>query len=127
MSHWKNVGGFALCAALTFSLSDPGLAGSCGYEYCWGAVAAGENGVAARASGFRTAPDAWTRADRVCQQNCKTIEVFSNGCGAIAQNSDEAMFAGFAESRSAAESEVLALCDKQDGGVCRVRISACSK
>ena len=121
------VGCAMLAATMFIALPAPGEAGTCGYEYCWGSVAAGDNGNAARASGFRTAPGAWARADRVCRGKCSMIEVFSNGCGAIAQDSDGAMSAGFATTRTEAEAEAMAICDQQLGKACRVRVWACSK
>lgn len=104
-------------------------AASCGYEHCWGAVAVGERGVAARASAHRTAPDAVARVLRVCGSRCSVVESFVDGCAAIVQDSTRTTFSGFAITRHDAEAEAMAACAGNGTGskVCRPRVWACSE
>ena len=123
----KTAGRALIAVALIIAPLTPVSAGSCGYENCWGAVALGEFGRTARASGFRTAPGAWARAERVCGRNCATIEVFNNGCGVIVQDSGAALSTGFAVTRAGAAAEALGACALAGGASCRIRVWACSK
>lgn len=117
-----------LLAAFVVGLfwASAGMAGSCGYDYCWGAVAVGPDGIVARSSGRRTAPEAAERADTACGGKCPVIEVFSNGCAAIVQDSDEKLSAGFAGTRADAIAEAKGACNWDGRNFCRVRVWACT-
>lgn len=110
-----------------FSAGSGALAGSCGHDYCWGAVAVGKNGSASRSSGLRTAPDAVARATKACGANCVLVEPFVNGCAAIAQSFERALFPGFADSDVDARGEALAQCEAHSKYACRIRVEACSR
>ncbi|MCG6904503.1 MAG: DUF4189 domain-containing protein [Rhodobacter sp.] len=112
-----------LCVVCTTTLQ----AGACGYSHCWGAVAVAPDGAAARSSGLRTAHQAWKRANRACGGKCKVIEPFSDGCGAIVTDRDQAAWPGFAGTRDGAIAEATASCAWSPGRGCRVRIWACSR
>ncbi|WP_235439145.1 DUF4189 domain-containing protein [Candidatus Rhodobacter oscarellae] len=103
------------------------VAAGCTYGVCWGAVAVGDRGLAARASAMRTAPDAWARADRVCNGKCTQIEVFHSGCGAIVQSGQTARFAGFGSTQEDALQQATAACEASGERACRVRVTACSQ
>ena len=118
----------AAAAFLAVAVSTvPGAAGSCGYEFCWGAVAVGKNGSASRSSGQRTAPDAVARAMTACGENCVLVEPFVNGCGAIAQSFERTLFSGFADDADGARAEAMALCEANSKYSCRIRVQACSQ
>lgn len=101
-------------------------AGECGLEYCWGALAAGPNGGAGRATAMRTAPDALARALSVCGSGCEMGEVFVNSCAAIAEDSKGARFFGWDADRDTALDKAKAACGAGQG-YCRIRITACSR
>ncbi len=101
-------------------------AGQCGYEYCWGALTAGPNGAAGRASGMRSAPAASDRATEVCGAACDRAEVFVNSCAFLVEDRSGARHFGWHEDRAEAERRARASCEA-GGALCRVRIWACSR
>ena len=105
----------------------PGHATNCGYDYCWGAIGAGTGGIAARASGFRTAPGATAWAKQQCFGNCTMLEPFYNGCAAIAEDFEGRMFVAFADELEPTIKAAMADCEVDTRRVCRLRVSACSK
>lgn len=106
--------------------TSPGHADTCLFEHCWGAVALDRNGVPARASAQRTAPEAWAQAERACGGKCATLEVFGDGCGAIVTDRSNAPALGFGTTADKAQSEALATCTATGGKVCRLRVWVCS-
>ena len=118
-----------LVAALMLSVAvaaPAGAAGLCGYEYCWGALAVGPDGARSRSSGLRTAPWAHDLAKQRCGESCDTVEVFYNGCAAIAEAQGGARHLGFGMTGKAAVDSAMADCGA-GGAVCRARVWACSK
>lgn len=115
----------AIAAAAALILTDVAIAGSCGGHVCWGAIGVGEDGRTARASNFRTAPEALEHARRVCLDKCDRIEVFHSGCGAIVTAGD-AVFSGFSTDRNAAIQEAEDNCAATGEKSCRLRVWACT-
>ncbi len=101
-------------------------AGSCSYGHCWGAVAAGPLGMAARVTRMRTAQEAEQRVARICTGRCEIVEVFVDGCGVIVEDSFNTTWAEFGSSRDQAMARAEALCEAQGQGRCRVRVWACT-
>ena len=115
-------------AASIFGFSAPASqANNCKYGVCFGAVAATERGVAARASRFATAQAVWDRVDRICNGTCSDIQVFHSGCGAIVQGGRTNMFNGFGADKESALAEANASCLENGHRTCAVRVWACSK
>ena len=61
------------------------VAGSCGYDRCWGAVAIGPNGQA-WAHSYSSERAAINAIANNCRGRCSTIKTFYNTCGAIASS-----------------------------------------
>ena len=116
----------AAAAAIVVVSTQAGVAGECRHDYCWGGLAAGQNGIAARASGFRTATEAWDRVAKICNDKCQEILVFPMGCGAIVQVDRDLTVAGFGDSYEKALSEAVRICEAKGGRTCAVRVHTCS-
>ena len=114
------LGGFVLIAVTGTE------ARSCGYDRCFGALALGPNGITARSSGQRTAPEAAERVERACGGQCNRIEVFHSGCAAMAQAPLGLPEFGFGSDRASAQGEALLYCRQNGGKGCRVRAWVCS-
>lgn len=97
---------------------------ACESGYCWGALAAGEDGRAGYAVRVRTAPDAAAQARAVCGESCQ-VEMFHNSCAALAVNRDGDAFVGTALDRIRAQDAALSQCEVS-GGRCVIRVEACS-
>ena len=127
MTHRGLSGHAAACLVTVLVLlgTNQAMAGACGHDYCWGAVAAGPGGYAGRSSGLRTAPEAADRAAAACGPNCDRAEVFSNGCGAVVQAPDGRRIAGFGLDRLQAVEDARSSCPRPKKQ-CIVRVWACS-
>lgn len=101
-------------------------AGSCGYQYCWGAVGFGPNGAVAYSHGYPSESDAWNRAQYECEGDCTTIQTFYNTCGAIALATNGGWGFGWGGSRALAESNAISYC-RENGPGCRTAVWACSQ
>ena len=127
MGYWvapARAGGRALAMAALLFGAGPALAGDCGYDYCWGALAIGPDGATGRASSMRTAPWAHDRAADLCGGDC-AVEMFYNSCAAIARDRTGAWAFGWDPVRDRAFEKAMAGCEA-DGGTCRVATWACS-
>ena len=110
-----------------FASAGTSQATTCGHDYCWGAIGAGKGGIVARASGFRTAPEAYDWAERQCRGKCLSIEPYVNGCAAIAENFDGIHHFGFAESQDTAIDLATESCAASDRRLGWIRVKGCSK
>jgi len=111
--------------AVAMVLAPAAHAGSCGYDYCWGAVGFGPNGAWGYSYGQFSEDEAVNVAQDGCGWNCTVVKTFYNTCGAIAVADNGGWGWGWAPSRSDAESTAIAYC-VENGRNCRVRAWACS-
>ncbi|MEL7116384.1 MAG: DUF4189 domain-containing protein [Pseudomonadota bacterium] len=102
-------------------------AGTCRYGVCFGALAVGDGGVAARIANEPTAHHAFAAADRICRGGCTAIEIFHSGCGEIVQGGRTDLFSGFGETREDAHAQALDACGKANHRSCVVRVRACTR
>ena len=70
--------------AVAMVLAPAAHAGSCGYDYCWGAVGFGPNGAWGYSYGQFSEDEAVNVAQDGCGWNCTVVKTFYNTCGAIA-------------------------------------------
>lgn len=101
------------------------VAGDCGYNKCWGAVAVGTNGEWGWSNGQFSENDAINVAQNGCSWNCDIVRTFYNTCGAISKADNGAWGFGWAGSREIAEGLSLDYC-LDNGFICQVRVWACS-
>jgi hypothetical protein len=113
---------FAVLAAGATAVS----AGSCGYDYCWGAVGIGTNGAYGWAHSYSNENDAYWSVQNSCQGNCETIKTFYNTCGAIATSPNGAWGWGWHDDLDTAKSIAMNYC-MDNGYNCAPRVWACSK
>ena len=73
MIHFGKTCARGLALGFALILSMPVSAGTCGYDYCFGAISAGDGGMTARSTGRRTAPDALARVEKICGTRCGVI------------------------------------------------------
>lgn len=107
-------------------VASPVVAGSCGYDYCWGAVAIGTNGAYGWTHSQFSEQDAKNEAQRGCKGQCNNFRTFYNTCGAIAVADNGAWGFGWHGDKDIAQSEAMSYC--MDGGYnCQVRVWSCSK
>lgn len=102
------------------------LAGSCGYEYCWGAVAVGPGGAYGYSHSWGSEDEAYDAAMQGCEYDCDTIQTFYNTCAAIATASNGGWGWGYDSTRHSAEVLALGYCS-QNGPNCQVRVWSCSQ
>lgn len=105
--------------------ASPSLAGSCGADRCWGAVAIGNNGQSWSAN-YKSQQGAINRVRNKCNGPCTTIKTFYNTCGAIAKAPSGAWGWAWHNSIEVAKSEAMAFC-MDNGRNCSPRAWACSK
>ena len=60
-------------------------AGQCGYDYCWGAVGFGPNGIIGWSFGQWSEEAAYNVAQDGCGWGCTEVKTFYNTCGAMAR------------------------------------------
>jgi hypothetical protein len=101
-------------------------AGSCGWQYCWGAVAMGPHGAYGWAAGQFSEQDAVNVAQAGCGYNCNVLKTFYNTCGALARAGNGGWGFGWTGSRGGAENLALGYC-AQRGSNCQVTVWACSQ
>ncbi len=101
------------------------LAGQCGYELCWGAVAVGNNGAWGTAYGQYSESAAVNRAQSGCQGNCNIVRAFYNSCAAIAMADNGGWGWATEKNRELAESSAMNYC-MDYGRNCRVKVWSCS-
>lgn len=113
--------------ALTVGLltASNAVAGSCGYDRCWGAVAIGPNGQA-WAHSYSSERGAINAIANNCRGRCSTIKTFYNTCGAIASSPSGAWGWAWHGNMEVAKSEAMAYC-MDHGYDCTPRAWACSK
>lgn len=116
--------GYWAAIALIFAASGA-QAGACGYDYCWGAVAIGPNGVYGYAHSWASETDAVNTALQGCGGNCDVVRSFYNSCAAMAQASNGGWGWAYAGTRAAAEANALAYC-RDYGPNCQLRVWSCS-
>jgi hypothetical protein len=118
---------FAGVAGLLVFLTAPAaaLAGNCGYDNCYGAVAVGQNGAWGYAYGQISAAAAASAAQSGCKGNCDVVRTFANTCGAIAIADNGGWGWSTGRTRAAAIDSALAYCDEY-GPNCQVQAWACS-
>lgn len=120
---------FRFGIVFAFVLSVLGVAaqaGSCGYTYCWGAVAIGPNGAWGFSHSWPSEQQAFDAAQQGCEYDCTEFRSFANSCAAIAQGSNGYWGWGQAGSRGEAEGTALSYC--ANGAYdCVVRVWACSQ
>jgi hypothetical protein len=73
--------GLTLCALL---LPGAALAGSCGFERCYGAVGLGTSGAWGVSFGQYSAQAARKLVQAKCKDKCEMIQTFYNSCAALA-------------------------------------------
>lgn len=101
-------------------------AGSCGYDYCWGAVAIGSDGAWGWSKGHLSENEAKISAQNGCEGQCSNFRTFYNTCGSIAVADNGAWGFGWHNDKDLAQSTAMNYC--MDGGYnCQVRVWACSK
>lgn len=100
-------------------------AGQCGYDYCWGAVAAGPDGASGYSYSHVSEKNAHQVALEGCGGRCDTVRTFYNACGAIARGGNGAWGWATGPNREAAQSGALAYCTR-NGQDCHIRVWACS-
>ena len=116
----------ALAAAALAATVSAAEAGSCGYQYCWGAVGVGSNGAYGWAHSYSNENDAYWSVNNSCKGNCETIKTFYNTCGAIAQAPNGAWGWGWDSDLEIAKSIAMSYC-MDNGYDCSPRVWACSK
>lgn len=114
-----------LAAGLALTGAGAAMAGQCGYERCWGAVAIGPGGYWAFSHSYPSEAAAIDRAQSECSGYCDNIQTFYNTCGAMAQGTHSAWGFGWAGTRWQAEQNALGYCE-QYGNDCAVTVWACS-
>ena len=117
-----------LCAALALAatLTGPAVAGQCGYQYCWGAVAFNANtGAYGYSYSYYSEGAAASAAQEGCGYNCPEVKTFYNQCGAAAVGSNGGFGWGIGASRFDAENLAMSYCNNYDYG-CRVLVYSCS-
>jgi len=104
----------------------PAMAGQCGYDYCYGAVAYNPNtGSYGWSHSHWSETDAANAAQEGCGYNCTEVKTFYNTCGAVALGANGGAGWGFGFPRQAAQNQALSYCNGVDYG-CRVLVWACS-
>lgn len=115
-----------ICLLALASMSSPAWAGSCGYDYCWGAVAVGSQGSYGYAHSWGSEQEAYDAAMSGCEYDCTIIRTFYNTCAAIAVADNGGWGWGYDASRELAESLAMSYCMDQ-GYNCQVEVWACSQ
>ena len=117
-----------MLSVMTVSLGIAGAAtaGSCGYEYCWGAVAVGPNGAYGFAHSWGSEQQALDTANAGCEWDCTIARTFYNSCAAIAVADNGGWGWAYESSRELAESSAMNYC-MDNGYNCRVRVWSCSQ
>ena len=111
-----------------FASANTAHAGDCGYGHCFGAIGLMANDVPVHAVNIKTADLAVDRLSEICGGNgCRLIEVFNNGCAAMARQSGEPIFSGFSFNKSGAEEQALNLCELNGGTRCFIVDWACTR
>lgn len=112
--------------AVLGSMIGPATAGSCGYDYCWGAVGVGPNGAYGFSHSWATEQDAINAAQEGCGWSCDNMRTFYNACAAIAVASNGGWGWAYDVNRSRAEQTALSYC-RDFGPSCVVRVWSCSR
>jgi hypothetical protein len=115
-----------LACAVVLAQAGPGAAGSCGYPYCWGAVAIGPGGAYGFSHSWASEQQAYDSAQTGCEWDCTVVQTFYNSCAAIAVADNGGWGWGYDSTRYAAESRAMSYCAEQ-GYNCRVRVWSCSQ
>lgn len=115
-----------LSAAVLAISAGAAYAGSCGYDYCYGAVAIGPRGAYAYSYHYPSAQAAYDAAQDSCNWGCDVVKTFYNTCGAIAQADNGAWGWGWESTAELAQSTAMNYC-MDVGRNCQVRVWACSK
>lgn len=114
------------CAVFT-ALAVSANAGSCGYDYCWGAVAFNpDTGAYGFAHSYFSEGQAASAAQEACSYNCPELKTFANQCGAAAIGNNGGFGWGVGNSRYDAESTAISYCTNYDYG-CQVLVWSCSQ
>lgn len=101
-------------------------AGSCGYDYCWGAVGIGANGAYGFSHSYSSESAAIRSAQNGCKGQCSEIRTFYNTCGAIAVADNGAWGFGWHNDQELSESIAMNYC-MDNGYNCQIRVWSCSK
>ena len=123
MSIFKKIATACLFGLITASTA---VAGSCGYEYCWGAVGSAANGAYGWAHSYYSEQEAINAVQQSCKGQCTEIKSFYNTCGAMARSPSGAWGWAWNSSREIAENQAVGYC-LQHGSDCRVVVWSCSK
>ena len=114
----------AICVA-TFAFAGASIAGQCGYQKCWGAVAIGPGGAWGAAHSYTSEQAAANAAQGGCEGDCNNIRTFYNQCGALAEGSNGNWGFGYGGTRDIAEVNALSACYDY-GPNCGIRAYSCS-
>lgn len=120
----RRVGAVISVLLLCATMAD---AGACRFGVCFGAVAAGPGGAAARVANRPTAQLAFEAALKQCRGKCEMVEVFHSGCGTLVQGGRDEIFAGFGVSEEDAFAEAQAHCLASGHRLCVARARACTR
>lgn len=101
-------------------------AGSCGYEYCWGALGVAGNGAYGWSYGQGSESDAINVAQRGCKGQCSVIKTFYNTCGAISVGDGFGWGWAWDNDQEIAKSISMSYC-MDNAYNCAPRVWACSK
>lgn len=115
-----------LVAALSLGLAQTAAAGSCGYDYCWGAVGSSADGAYGWAHSYASEDAAYNAVYTSCEGDCTEIKTFYNACGAMARASNGAWGWASDSTRERAEHRAVGFC-LDYGSDCQVVVWACSK
>ena len=101
------------------------LAGTCGYQYCWGAVAIGPNGAWGWSQEMGNEQQAIDSALRGCKGNCDVFKTFYNTCGSIAVADNGGWGWGWHGDLETPKSIAMNYC-MENGYNCEPRVWSCS-
>jgi len=128
MARIKSKAYFLLFLGFFLSSATPIQAGDCGFGHCFGALGVTNDGLPTRATNLQTATKAEERINETCgTDGCLLVEVFSDGCAAIARYNRDGVFFGFAETEGDASAEALALCSQDGSRTCYVSAQVCTR
>lgn len=111
---------------LSLITASTAMAGSCGYEYCWGAVGSAANGAYGWAHSYPSEQQAYSAVQQSCKGQCTEIKTFYNTCGAMARSPSGAWGWAWDNTRERAANSAIGYC-LQHGNDCRVVVWSCSK
>ena len=107
-------------------LGGAAFGGSCGYDYCWGAVGFGPDGAYGYSYSHSNEDIALEEAQAGCGGDCTELRSFYNICGAMAVGSDGAWGFGLGDTGEDAEYNAVGYCAEYGSG-CAPIVWACSQ